>query len=101
MQARFIAVADRHSEFAMKVAEELRRLDFRVDVDSSAERMQAKIRKAQLEKIPYMLVVGDREVAASRVSLRLRSGEMLAAMPVAEFQTLLRRIVETKSLELR
>jgi threonyl-tRNA synthetase len=100
VQARFIAVADRHSQFATKIAEELRRFDFRVDVDSSAERMQAKIRKAQLEKIPYMLVVGDREVAAGSVSVRLRTGETLAAMPVAEFQDLLRRIVETKSLQL-
>jgi len=100
VQARLIPVADRHVEFTRNVAKQLRQLDFRVDVDASSERMQAKIRNAQLDKIPYMLVVGDREVAGGSVAVRLRTGGDLGAKPIAEFTDLLRRIVDTNSLEL-
>ncbi len=57
----------------------------RVEVDDSADRMQAKIRAAQLQKVPYMLVVGDREAESGAVAVRLRSGEDLGPRPVAEF----------------
>jgi threonyl-tRNA synthetase len=62
--------------------------------------MQAKIRNAQLEKIPYMLVVGKREAEADSVAVRLRSGEELGAMNVASFIELAERVIESKSLEL-
>ncbi|MEJ2212195.1 MAG: His/Gly/Thr/Pro-type tRNA ligase C-terminal domain-containing protein, partial [Anaerolineae bacterium] len=57
----------------------------RVEVDDSSDRMQNKIRQAQLNKIPYMLVVGDREAENEQVAVRLRSGKNLGALPLAEF----------------
>ena len=75
-------------------------LDLRVEIFDQKERMQAKIRDAQLMKIPYMLVVGKREVENDAVAVRLRSGEDLGAMPVADFLTMAQRIVASKGLEL-
>jgi threonyl-tRNA synthetase len=84
VQAMVIPIADRHVEYANKVAEQLRAAGFRVQVDDRNERMQAKIRDAQLQKVPYMLVAGDREAEAGEASVRLRSGEDLKARPIAE-----------------
>jgi threonyl-tRNA synthetase len=69
-----------------------------VEVDDSAERMNAKIRNAQLQKIPYMLVIGDREAAEGMVNVRLRTGEQRGAMPVAEFAAYARDVVARKAL---
>jgi threonyl-tRNA synthetase len=85
VQAVLIPIADRHYEYANKVAEILREAGLRVDVDQRGERMNAKIRDAQNQKIPYMLVIGDREVEADSISVRLRSEENLGAMPVEGF----------------
>jgi threonyl-tRNA synthetase len=84
LQAILIPIADRHVDYANETAEKLREAGYRVDVDSRSERMNAKIRDAQLLKIPYMLVVGDREAEAGAVSVRLRSEENLGAMPVED-----------------
>ncbi len=67
---------------------------FRVEVDSRSERMQAKIRDAQLQKIPYMLVAGDKEAEAGAVAVRLRSGEDLKAKPLAEVVEMMKKAVE-------
>jgi threonyl-tRNA synthetase len=88
VQAMVVPVADRHLPYAEQVAEQLRAADLRVEVDSRGERMQAKIRDAQLQKIPYMLVVGDKEVEAGAVAVRERSGENRGPMPVADFLAL-------------
>ena len=85
IQAILIPIADRHFEYAEKVAAQLREAGVRVDVDQRSERMNAKIRDAQLQKIPYMLVVGDREAEAEQVAVRLRSGEDLGALSVETF----------------
>lgn len=85
VQAQLIPIADRHVEYARSVADRLRSVGLRVEVDSSGERMQAKIRDAQMQKIPYLLVVGDREVEAGQVNLRLRSGEKRGALSVDDF----------------
>jgi threonyl-tRNA synthetase len=84
VQATVIPIADRHTPYAQQVAEELRVADLRVEVDERSERMQAKIRDAQLQKVPYMLVVGDREAEAHAAAVRLRSGEDLKALPIAD-----------------
>ena len=76
--------ADRHHDYAFEVEAELARAGVRVETDAGNERMNAKIRSAQMRKVPYMLVVGDREAAASSAAVRLRSGENLGAMPVSE-----------------
>ncbi|MCK4741604.1 MAG: threonine--tRNA ligase [Anaerolineales bacterium] len=85
VQAVLIPIADRHVEYAERVANQLREADVRVDVDHRSERMNAKIRDAQLQKIPYMLVVGDREAEAEQVAVRLRSGEDMGALSVESF----------------
>jgi threonyl-tRNA synthetase len=90
VQAMMIPVADRHIPYAREVAEKLKAQGFRVEVDERGERMQAKIRDAQLQKIPYMLVVGDKDQAAGAVSVRLRSGEDLKAKTLDEFVALAR-----------
>ena len=87
-------------QYARKVAKGLNDLDFRVDVDDADERMQCKIRRAQLEKVPFMMVVGDRAASAEHVSIRLRSGENLGTKPVAEFVERLRLLVRNRSLAL-
>ena len=85
VQAVLIPIADRHLEYAGQVSEELKAAGLRVEVDARNERMNAKIRDAQKQKIPYMLVVGDREEEDAKVALRLRSGEKPAPTSVQEF----------------
>ncbi len=97
VQAVVIPIADRHAEYAAKLAEDLRQAGLRAEVDSRGERMQAKIRDAQLQKVPYMLVVGDREAEAAAAAVRLRSGEDLGAMKVAELIARMQREVEERS----
>jgi threonyl-tRNA synthetase len=88
VQAMLIPVADRHLPYAEEVAGRLRAAGLRVEVDARGERMQAKIRDAQLQKIPYMLVVGDKEAEAGAVAVRERSGENRGPLPVDEFVAL-------------
>ncbi len=97
VQAVVVPIADRHVEYGEKVAETLKQADLRVEVDDRNERMNAKIRDAQLQKVPYMLVVGDREAEAGAVNVRLRSGENLGAMPVDELLARLQREVAEKT----
>ena len=84
VQALVIPIADRHVEYARQVEQRLAQHDLRVDVDDRSERMNAKIREAQLKKTPYMLIVGDREAQSDSVSVRLRSNENLGSMPVEQ-----------------
>ena len=84
VQAVVIPIADRHLDYAAEVQAQLAAAGARVQTDARGERMNAKIREAQLQKIPYMLVVGDREAAAGAAAVRLRSGENLGAIPVAD-----------------
>jgi threonyl-tRNA synthetase len=85
VQAVLIPIADRHVDYCNQVRERLKQAGLRVDLDAAEDRMNAKIRKAQLQKIPYMLVVGDREQEGGAVSVRLRSGEDLKAKTVEQF----------------
>jgi threonyl-tRNA synthetase len=82
VQAKIIPIADRHVDYCERVAIDLRAEGLRVEVDARNERMQAKIRDAQLQKVPYMLIAGDRDVEADAVSVRTRAGDDLGAMPV-------------------
>ncbi len=84
VQAEVIPIADRHVEYAQKVRGELESAGLRVHVDERNERMNAKIRDAQLHKVPYMLVVGDKEAEAGGAAVRLRTGEDLGIVPTAE-----------------
>jgi threonyl-tRNA synthetase len=84
VQATLIPIADRHVDYCRDAAAFLSKSGLRVEVDASNERMNAKIRQAQLQKVPYMLVVGDREVEAEAVSLRTRGGEDLGAIKLPD-----------------
>ncbi|MGB8707482.1 MAG: threonine--tRNA ligase [Dehalococcoidia bacterium] len=97
VQVAIIPIADRHLSYAHQVADELREYNIRVQVDDRSERMNLKIREAQLMKIPYMFVVGDKEQDASQVSLRLRNGEDLGLLSISKFLDRVRPIIETKA----
>ncbi|MCJ7655920.1 MAG: threonine--tRNA ligase [Dehalococcoidia bacterium] len=97
VQAVIIPIADRHLSYAHQVANELRESGIRVQVDDRSERMNLKIREAQLAKIPYMFVVGDKELDASKVSLRLRNGEELGLLALSQFMDRVNPIIETKA----
>ena len=84
VQAVVIPIAERHLEYARQVEDQIAGAGLRANVDDRNERMNAKIRDAQLQKAPYMLVVGDREAKAGAAAVRLRSGENLGAMPVSQ-----------------
>ena len=88
-QAVVIPIADRHIEYAEQAAGQLRDAGFRVEVDDRSERMNLKIRQAQLQKVPYMLVVGDREASANAAAVRTREGENRGAMPLDEVAAML------------
>jgi len=85
VQAILIPIADRHVDYANSVGDQLKKAGLRIDVDERSERMNAKIRDAQLQKVPYMLIIGDQEVETGAVAVRLRSGEDLGAMPIEDF----------------
>ncbi len=97
VQTVIIPIADRHNEYAQEVAAALSEADIRVEVDTRSERMNAKIRDAQLQKIPYMAVVGDREIEAGAVNVRVRTGENRGALPIAEFSAMVRDCAASRS----
>ncbi len=101
VQAVLIPITDDQAEYAGAVGNELRQRGFRVEIDTGRDRMQAKIRSAQMQKVPFMLVIGKREAEAGTVAVRARSGEDLGAMTVAEFTALLSDLTESKSLSIR
>ena len=85
VQATIIPITDRNNDYAQEVGAKLKAAGLRVEVDTSSNRMNAKIRSAQQMKIPYMLVIGDKEQEAGAVAVRQRSGDDLGALPVEEF----------------
>ncbi len=100
VQAMVIPIADRHVEYARGVAAQLAAAGIRAEVDDSSERMNKKIRAAQMQKIPYMLVVGDKESEAGAVAVRTRDNEDRGAQPVAGFVRQLSESIASRSLEL-
>ncbi len=100
VQAVAIPIADRHQEYAKEVVAKLRAAGLRAEANTSDGRMQAKIRDAQVQKVPYMLVMGDREAESGAVSVRLRSGEDLKSMPLEEFIAIAVAQRDAKSMSL-
>ncbi|RPI82128.1 MAG: threonine--tRNA ligase [Chloroflexi bacterium] len=96
VQAVVIPIADRHLEYADEVFRELKKAGIRVEVDDRNERMNAKIRDAQLQKVPYMLVVGDKEMENGQVALRLRGGENPGPVSLENFLEKARQDIEAK-----
>lgn len=96
VQAVIIPIADRHIDYTHQVGNELEEEGIRTQVDDRSERMNLKIREAQLNKIPYMIIVGDNEVTSSNVSLRLRSGEDIGSQTISQVKAKIRRDIEAK-----
>ncbi len=100
VQAVIIPISDKHNEYCQTAANSLKDKNIRVTVDTKDDTMGAKIRNAQIQKIPYMLIVGDRELENNQLSVRLRSGENIGAKPLAEIAEKINSIYLTKSPDL-
>lgn len=94
VQVKIIPISEKHNDYAYKLKSELK--DFRVEVDDRPERMQKKIRAAQLEKNYFMLVIGDKEIESNTVNIRKRNGDQLGTKTVAEFISLANDQIEKK-----
>jgi len=97
VQVKVIPVSDRHNEHAARITAELKGRGIRAEMDDRSERMNLKIRQAQLEKVPYMIVIGDKEAAENTVAVRRRSGEQMPAQPLASFIEMITREIANKS----
>ncbi|HWS49264.1 MAG TPA: threonine--tRNA ligase [Candidatus Methanoperedens sp.] len=100
LQIKLIPITDAQHEYAQKILTKLKEEGIRVEIDDRSEKMQSKIRDAQLEKIPYMLIIGAREVESNSVSVRQRDGQDLGALPFEEFLAKVKEQISTKSLNL-
>jgi threonyl-tRNA synthetase len=100
VQVKVLPITDRSLKYAQKVANKFHRENIRVEVDERNETLNAKIRNAQNEKVPYMLVVGDKEQKANKVAVRLRDGKDLGQMNLVKFTNLVKEKIETKALNL-
>ena len=101
VQVMVIPVADRHLDYAHKLEAEFKSEGVRVKVDDRSERVNLKIRRAQLDKIPYMLVVGDKEIASSTVSVRLHNSEQLSSLSVESFKETISRVITNRVKDLK
>jgi threonyl-tRNA synthetase len=99
-QVRVVPISDHHNDYAQRLAQSMKGLGIRVEADLESERMNAKIRKAQLMKVPYMLVVGDKEMEQETVALRKRDGSQQNNLPVNEFLALIQEKIASRSSEL-
>ena len=97
VQAEIIPIAERHVEYARQVEAQLVEASIRAHTDDGNDRMNAKIRNAQLQKIPYMLIVGDREADTGAAAVRLRSGDDLGATSIDEIVSRIVGDVESKA----
>jgi len=95
-QVRILTITDRQVDYANDIANKLRADKFRVEIDDSANTLRYKIRNAQMEKIPYMLVLGDKDMENNTVSVRTRTGEDLGSISYEEFSKILHDVVDNK-----
>ena len=98
VQVAVLPITDRVNEYAEELSRELREAGFRVDANLRSEKIGAKIRDAQLQKVPFMLVLGDREMEQKTVAVRERVKGDIGVISVEEFKAMARRLVETRAL---
>ena len=98
VQVKVLPIADAHHEYAKQVVEKFEAAGIRVELDDRNEKIGYKIREAQLEKVPYMLVIGEKEIEANSVGVRSRKEGDLGAMPVDEFISKARKEIEEYAL---
>jgi threonyl-tRNA synthetase len=101
VQAVIIPITDKHFDYADGIAKKLKALGLRVEVDKGKSRMGGKIRENRERHVPYMLIVGDKDMEAGTVSVRLRTDEDLGALPLADFIALITGVVEAHSADLQ
>lgn len=99
VQVKILPVSDKYNEYAQELYSKMVRENIRVEVDDRSERLQAKIRDAQMEKVPYMLVVGEQEESENTVAVRRRDTKEQDVQPVEEFIFLVKEKIQTRSLE--
>ena len=92
-----IPISERHADYASKVAVQLKAVGVRVHVDARNEKMNAKIREHAMQKVPFLLVVGDKEAEAGKVNVRTRGKEKTEDMPAAEFVEKIKQLIAEKS----
>ncbi|MDO4607994.1 MAG: threonine--tRNA ligase [Clostridia bacterium] len=95
-QVRILTITDRANDYANEIKSRLAAQKYRVSVDDSQNTLKYKIRNAQLEKVPYMIILGDKDIENKTVSVRHRSGEDLGAISIEEFESILRDVVDNK-----
>ena len=100
VQAVVIPISERHAEYAKKIGDALTAENVRVEVDQRNEKMNAKIREHALQKVPFLLVVGDKEAEANSVNVRTRGQEKTETVPFSDFQARLRKVIREKSASL-
>jgi threonyl-tRNA synthetase len=98
VQITVLPITDRINDYAEQIANELKRSGFRVEFNSKSDKIGAKIRDAQLQKIPFMLVLGDQEKEAGKVAVREKAAGDLGAMTLAEFKEMARRLKDSRAL---
>jgi threonyl-tRNA synthetase len=97
VQAVMIPISERHADYANKVASQLKAIGVRVEVDARNEKMNAKIREHAMQKVPFLLVVGDKEAEAGKVNVRTRGREKTEDMPASEFVKKIRKLIAEKT----
>jgi threonyl-tRNA synthetase len=100
VQAVMIPISERHAEYAHKVADQLKAIGVRVHVDARNEKMNSKIREHAMQKVPFLLVVGDKEAEADKVNVRTRGKDTTEDMPAAEFVERIRKLIAEKSAKI-
>jgi threonyl-tRNA synthetase len=100
VQAVMIPISERHAEYANKVASQLKEIGVRVHVDARNEKMNAKIREHAMQKVPFLLVMGDKETEAGKVNVRTRGKEKTEDMPASEFVGKIKKLIAEKSASL-
>jgi threonyl-tRNA synthetase len=100
VQAVMIPISERHAEYANKVASQLKEIGVRVHVDARNEKMNAKIREHAMQKVPFLLVMGDKEAEAGKVNVRTRGKEKTEDMPASEFVGKIKKLIAEKSASL-
>ena len=100
VQAKVISITDKQFDYAKGVREQLLAAGIRAELDTRSEKIGFKIREAALEKVPYMLVIGDKEVQQNAVAVRERGGKDLGVMPVPEFIDKIKKKINDKSISI-
>lgn len=100
VQVKILPITDKEADYSQQVAGKLKQVGARIEMDTRSETLQAKIRDAQLEKVPYMVVIGPKETQNNKITVRLRTGENLKDLTIEDFLNRVKEKIESKSLAL-